>query len=251
MVIPVPDTIVPANHNKGVNAHPCFVYGSLMDARVRDTVTKSGPDAKLFVAKASIKVLERGSIFSFDILSLCLQIPPTYKIMKKMVACPAITQNLGFQQLTHSFFFPFVYLSFLAQGYVRYPYYNQPFPGMIASEDPEATVDGLLIFGYSDQDRYRLDQFEGAEYPRSTLTVSTLEPVPAEWTLLKDYPGQEPREDYTVGTTLQAYVYTFTGPLVHLDRTRPWDFAEFKKNHLDNWVTKSAGFATMVGRTTE
>ena len=122
---------------------------------------------------------------------------------------------------------------------------------MIASEDPEATVDGLLIFGLSDQDRYRLDQFEGPEYPRSTLIVSTLESVPAEWTLLKGHPSQGLQEDYTPGTTLQAYVYTFTGPLVHLDRTRSWDFAAFKKNHLDHWITKSADFATMVGRTTD
>ncbi|GJJ78841.1 hypothetical protein EMPS_11200 [Entomortierella parvispora] len=189
MVIPVPDTIVPVNHNQGVNAHPCFVYGSLMDAKVRDTVTRSALDSRIFVVKASIK------------------------------------------------------------GYVRYPYYNEPFPGMIASEDPEATVDGLLIFGLSDQDRYRLDQFEGAEYPRSTLTVTTLETVPAEWTLLKGHPILGPQEDYTPGSTLQAYVYTFTGPLIHLDRTRAWDFEEFKKNHLDNWVMKGSHFAAMVART--
>ncbi|KAG0056260.1 hypothetical protein BGZ83_005815 [Gryganskiella cystojenkinii] len=177
------------NHNRGVNAHPCFVYGSLMDARVRDSVTRSGPDAKIFVAKGSIK------------------------------------------------------------GYIRYPYYNQPFPGMIASEDPEATVEGLLIFGLTDQDRYRLDQFEGPEYPRSTLTVKVHEPVPAEWTLLKANDIEQ--DDYIPETTLQAFVYTFTGPLVHLDRTRPWDYEAFKRDHLSTWMTKSPTFASMVERTTE
>ncbi|KAG9067740.1 hypothetical protein KI688_011327 [Linnemannia hyalina] len=51
------------------------------------------------------------------------------------------------------------------QGYIRYPYHNEPYPGMIATkDDPTSVVEGLLVFGHSLMDRFRLDQFEGSAH---------------------------------------------------------------------------------------
>lgn len=36
--------------------HPCFFYGSLMERRVLDTVTRPGPEANLHTVRASIEV---------------------------------------------------------------------------------------------------------------------------------------------------------------------------------------------------
>jgi len=44
---------------------------------------------------------------------------------------------------------------------VRHPYHNEPYPGMIASADSTKTVEGILVFGHSAIDVFRLDQFEG------------------------------------------------------------------------------------------
>ncbi|KAF9918535.1 hypothetical protein BGZ65_012485, partial [Modicella reniformis] len=99
-----------------------------------------------------------------------------------------------------------------------------PFPGMIASHDPTEIVEGLLVFGHSDLELYRLDQFEGAEYSRTTLKVTVHGHVPARFTMDKT-------RDCVTGTTLDAFVYVFTGPLEHLDLTRPWNYEAFKREH--------------------
>ncbi|KAG0339148.1 hypothetical protein BG000_002735 [Podila horticola] len=130
------------------------------------------------------------------------------------------------------------------QGYIRYPYHNQPFPGMIPSEDSQNVVEGLLVFGHSDIERLRLDQFEGTEYPRTQCKVTIHGTVPAKYTLNKSH-------DHVPGTVIEAYVYVFVGPSEHLDMTRPWDYEAFKREHLSSWMADSPDFATMIGRAEE
>ncbi|KAG0220964.1 hypothetical protein B0O80DRAFT_426211 [Mortierella sp. GBAus27b] len=170
--------------NTTVNKPPCFFYGSLMEPKVLNTVTRPGPDPDHFAVRATVK------------------------------------------------------------GYTRYTYHNQPFPGMIASQDPEEIVEGLLVFGHSDLELYRLDQFEGPEYPRTTLQVTVHGTVPARYTI-------DNTHDYDAGTTLEAFVYVFTGPLEHLDLTRPWDYEAFKREHLSHWMTIDDTFKSMMERTGE
>ncbi|KAG0264409.1 hypothetical protein BG011_006885 [Mortierella polycephala] len=132
----------------------------------------------------------------------------------------------------------------MSQGFTRYPYHNQPYPGMIASQDPQETVEGLLVFGHSDLERYRLDQFEGSEYLRTTLSVTVHGQV------LARYMGDK-SQDYEPETVLDAFVYVFVGPLEHLDLTRPWDYEAFKQEHVAPWITQSSTFKAMVDRTEE
>ncbi|KAG0017802.1 hypothetical protein BGZ82_000663 [Podila clonocystis] len=170
--------------SSSTNSLPCFFYGSLMEKKVLNAVTRSPADADLFSVQASI------------------------------------------------------------QGYIRYPYHNQPFPGMIPSENSQDVVEGLLVFGHSDIERLRLDQFESTEYPRTRCKVTVHGTVPAKYTLNKSH-------DHVPGTVTEAYVYVFAGPNEHLDTTRPWDYEAFKREHLSSWMTKSPDFATMIDRAEE
>ncbi|KAF9900066.1 hypothetical protein EC991_007951 [Linnemannia zychae] len=163
---------------------PCFFYGSLMNEKVLNAVTRPGPDSNSrFAVKATI------------------------------------------------------------QGYTRFTYHNQPYPGMIPSTNPLEIVEGLLVFGHTPLELHRLDQFEGSEYPRSTIPVKLLSSVPSLYTI----DGRE--EGYQENETIDAFVYLFTGPLKHLDLQRPWDYEQFKRDHVKDWMTVDATFQTMVERT--
>ncbi|KAF9403197.1 hypothetical protein BGX21_006380 [Mortierella sp. AD011] len=164
------------------NIPPCFFYGSLMEPKVLNAVTRPGPDADTFSVRASVK------------------------------------------------------------GYTRYTYHNQPYPGMITSQDPNEIVEGLLVFGHSDLERHRLDQFEGSEYPRTTISITVHGRVPGKYTIDK-------ASDYEPETTLDAFVYLFTGPMDHLDLNRPWDYEAFKREHVADWMTTDDTFKIMVERT--
>ncbi|KAF9431886.1 hypothetical protein BGZ76_011573 [Entomortierella beljakovae] len=165
------------------NVQPCFFYGSLMEPKVLNAVTRPAPDADHFAVRATVK------------------------------------------------------------GYTRYTYHNQPFPGMITSQDPEEIVEGLLVFGHTDLERYRLDQFEGSEYPRTTLFVTVHGHVPAKYTI-----GDK---DIEPETNLEAFAYLFTGPLEHLNLEKPWDYEAFKREHVADWMTIDDTFKSMVERTEE
>ncbi|KAF9166475.1 hypothetical protein DFQ26_007763 [Actinomortierella ambigua] len=181
------------------NAHPCFFYGSLMDPRVLNAVTRPEADAEHYSVRASIS------------------------------------------------------------GFIRYPYHNQPYPGIIPVDDPSRTVNGILVFGHSDLERHRLDQFEGSEYPRSVQKVQILDPVPAKYaTAVVHSPDDQHQHQHhhqgddtiPAGTVLEAYAYVFEGPLEHLDRTREWDFAAFQRENCARWISASPDFATMIERST-
>ncbi|GJJ78838.1 hypothetical protein EMPS_11197 [Entomortierella parvispora] len=154
-------------HSIAIDNHPSFVYGSLRDPRVLNSVTRPGPEANVCTVRG------------------------------------------------------------LIHGFTRHPYHNEPYPGMIASEDKTQTVDGLLLFGLTIMDRFRLDQFEGSEYTREVLSVQVLDPVTAEY---------NPSGPLKEGDMVTAYVYVFTGPVEHLDRTRSWDYEAFQREQVAKWI---------------
>ncbi|KAF9209876.1 hypothetical protein BGZ49_010406 [Haplosporangium sp. Z 27] len=159
-----------------VDPHPCFFYGSLMEPRVLNSVTRPGPESNLHSVRATI------------------------------------------------------------EGFVRYPYHGMPYPGMIASEDKNHIVEGLLVFGHTLMDRIRLDQFEGSEYTREILSVRVLDPVPGSF----NQQGQS--KPLAAGELVSAYVYVFSGPHKHLDMTREWDFEAFQREHVTIWMNTSEDF---------
>ncbi|KAF9432610.1 hypothetical protein BGZ76_010566 [Entomortierella beljakovae] len=159
-----------------VDPHPCFFYGSLMDSRVLNSVTRPGPESNLHSVRATI------------------------------------------------------------EGYIRYPYHDAPYPGMIASDDNTHIVEGMLFFGHSLMDRTRLDQFEGSEYTRKVLQVKVLDPVPASFNI------QGQQKPLVPGDLVPSYVYIFTGPLDHLITTREWDFDTFRRDHVKQWMETGEDF---------
>ncbi|KAI1318192.1 hypothetical protein EDD11_007075 [Mortierella claussenii] len=123
------------------------------------------------------------------------------------------------------------------EGYIRHPYHNEPYPGMIASEDKTLIVEGLLVFGHTVMDRFRLDQFEGSEYTREVLPVKVLDPVPGSYNAIG---GSNP---LAPGDIVPAYVYVFTGPHGSLNLTKEWDFNAFQQEHVTIWMQTSSDFA--------
>ncbi|KAF9334102.1 hypothetical protein BG006_002722 [Podila minutissima] len=114
-------------------------------------------------------------------------------------------------------------------------------PGMVPSENSQDLVQDLLVFGHSEIERLRLDQFEGTEFLR-TRKVTVHGTVPAKFTLNRSH-------DHVPGV-VEAHIYVFAGPTEHLDMSRPWDYEAFKREHLSRWMTDPA-FATMIGRANE
>ncbi|KAF9896700.1 hypothetical protein BX616_006927 [Lobosporangium transversale] len=160
-----------------IEPYPCFFYGSLMDSRVLNSVTRPGPESNLYSVRATI------------------------------------------------------------EGYIRYPYHNEPYPGMIISSDKTNIVHGLLVFGHTMMDRFRLDQFEGSEYSREVLPVKVLDPVPGSFNVIGQF------EPLSPGDVISAYVYVFTGSHRNLDQTKEWDFEAFRRDHVTIWMQASSDFA--------
>ncbi|KAG0256138.1 hypothetical protein DFQ27_005890 [Actinomortierella ambigua] len=123
-------------------------------------------------------------------------------------------------------------------GYVRHPYHNEPYPGMIASSDPDAFVDGVLIFGLTPVDHTKLDEFEGDEYTRASVPVAVKDQVPAS----------KPSEQGSLlaGSTVTATTYLFSGPRHHLDLTKQWDYEAFARDHLDRWMQTGSDFSQLT-----
>ncbi|KAF9403427.1 hypothetical protein BGZ94_004607 [Podila epigama] len=120
------------------------------------------------------------------------------------------------------------------EGFVRHPYYNAPYPGMIPSKDDSSkVVEGMLVYGHSPIQVARLDQFEGDEYTRELLPVKILEDVPD---LFAHGPSLK------AGSVVEANVYVFTGPVEDLDQTREWDFEAFKNEHMEIWMRTGSEF---------
>lgn len=87
-----------------------------------------------------------------------------------------------------------------ANGYARFAVLEARYPGMVLMEG--ASVDGVLYHDVDAADLERLDQFEGSEYRRDTITV-----------MLAD--GSE--------LTADTYIHIVTERLA----TTPWAPAEF------------------------
>ncbi|KAF9972931.1 hypothetical protein BGZ73_003875 [Actinomortierella ambigua] len=119
-------------------------------------------------------------------------------------------------------------------GYVRHPYHNEPYPGMIVSQNPADFVDGVLIYGLTPVDHSKLDEFEGDEYTRASVPVVIKEQVPGS--------ALYATTSLPAGSTVSATTYLFSGPRHHLDLTKQWDYEVFARDHLDKWMQTSADF---------
>lgn len=110
------------------------------------------------------------------------------------------------------------------------------YPGVVA--ESEKSVRGVYVAGLNDSDMRLLDFFEGSQYEKEEVEVELLrgETLSGEGDgESKDaLKGQDRKERELVKT--QTYVFKDRLDL----ENEEWDFEEFKKEKLHNWV----GFAS-------
>ncbi|KAL9629166.1 MAG: hypothetical protein Q9204_005431, partial [Flavoplaca sp. TL-2023a] len=91
-----------------------------------------------------------------------------------------------------------------------------------------SSVRGTYVRGLTDGDLYRLDIFEGVEYERRRVKINILE-----------IEGNETGEGNVEGeeeVTVETYIWV-AGK--HKLENGEWDFAEFRREKMHNWITSS------------
>ncbi|KAJ2963385.1 hypothetical protein NQZ79_g1472 [Umbelopsis isabellina] len=111
------------------------------------------------------------------------------------------------------------------KGHRRYALKNLDYPGVVKSELSECSVSGILCEGLSRQDILRLDAFEGDEYDRVTVSVSTV--------ATNDHPEIE--------NEVPTQLYLWTAGHHHLEE-RDWDFEQFIKDKQAAWMADRCEF---------
>ncbi|KAH8556290.1 Butirosin biosynthesis, BtrG-like protein [Umbelopsis sp. PMI_123] len=122
------------------------------------------------------------------------------------------------------------------KGYRRHALKNLDYPGVVKSESAENSVIGLLCEGLSRQDILRLDAFEGDEYERVTVSVSTLGTAA--------YPEVE--------NNIPTQLYLWTAGNEHLE-DREWELEKFIQGTQVAWMSDRCEFKMVdqLGITTQ
>ncbi|KAL1919088.1 uncharacterized protein VTP21DRAFT_2469 [Calcarisporiella thermophila] len=103
----------------------------------------------------------------------------------------------------------------ILQGYKRVRVKQADYPAIIEGEASEA-VEGVIIEGLTDMDIERLDRYEGDEYARVQVSVST-----------------------STGS-FPAYTYVWAADRSFLEE-HTWDFQEFAREKLTAWLKNGRG----------
>lgn len=150
----------------------------------------------------------------------------------------------------------------LLHGYRRHRVRGADYPGIVAETDPktdlttdsesktgsasETTVLGVLVYGLTDGDIYRLDKYEGSEYVKETVNVRTLR-APAEEgggeeegevtseTQLRDMLRAAGSNVADEGDEVVAATYVWIAGKERLEEVE-WDFETFRREKLAWWV---------------
>jgi gamma-glutamylcyclotransferase (GGCT)/AIG2-like uncharacterized protein YtfP len=104
--------------------------------------------------------------------------------------------------------------SALLLNYRRHPVKDYVFPAVIPCESGTMT-EGILLHDLSKTEMKVLDCFEGEEYFRADVTVTTSE-----------------------GETMDSQCYVWSKPQDQLDLTKDWDYYSFRNSKL-NWYLAS------------
>ncbi|KAJ8126962.1 hypothetical protein O1611_g6677 [Lasiodiplodia mahajangana] len=115
-------------------------------------------------------------------------------------------------------------------GYARYAVKHCDYPAVVKAES-QSSVDGYLLTLETTSQRKKLDDFEAGLY----------EPAPVDAIILDA--GGERLE------TVEADMYLWVGDPDALT-TDPWDFEEFEKNRLGDWLDLFEGME-LVGEDEE
>ena len=105
-------------------------------------------------------------------------------------------------------------------GYARFKVKGESYPGILYKTG--AAIDGVVHCDVDDLSLKLLDDFEGELYKRISVPVEV------------DQSG-----------VLSAETYIFTPEHLHLLSSEPWDFEEFKKEHLQEFLRSYKGFSLL------
>ncbi|KAI8582020.1 hypothetical protein K450DRAFT_230434 [Umbelopsis ramanniana AG] len=111
------------------------------------------------------------------------------------------------------------------KGYRRHALKGLDYPGVVKSVSAESSVLGLLCEGLNRHDILRLDAFEGDEYDRVTVTVSTIGTT--------EYPAIE--------TNIPTQLYLWTAGTEHLE-DREWELEKFIQGAQVEWMSDRCEF---------
>ena len=112
--------------------------------------------------------------------------------------------------------------------YCRHKVIDCDYPAIIPSAND--SVRGAYVHGLTDADIRRLDIFEGSEYARRKVEVQLLDAV-----------GYDDGRGNEEGQTKVAETYIWTADEEYLEEGE-WDFAEFKRDKLRDWVGRRDEF---------
>jgi len=102
------------------------------------------------------------------------------------------------------------------EGYARYRVKAETYPGLVRS--PSGRVQGLVRMGVTVADVRKLDQFEGDEYRRRPMWVTT---------------GH--------GTQIRVETYVIRLSAMHRLTRKHWDPEWFRDNGLENFLARYSG----------
>ncbi|MGM0412864.1 MAG: gamma-glutamylcyclotransferase family protein [Pseudomonadota bacterium] len=95
-------------------------------------------------------------------------------------------------------------------GYARHPVRGAPYPALVAESG--GRVEGRLLSGLGEADVARLDAYEGPEYRRVRVTVTT-----------------------SRGNRRTAWAWVFPGDRRHRLASGDWDPEDWAARHLPAW----------------
>lgn len=142
----------------------------------------------------------------------------------------------------------------LLHGYRRHRVRGADYPGIVAETDPKtesesksesssgSAVLGVLVYGLTDGDIYRLDKYEGNEYVKETVKVRTLRAPAQEGggdvtseTQLRDMLLAAGSNIADEGDEVVAATYVWIAGKERLEEVE-WDFETFRRDKLAWWV---------------
>ena len=160
--------------------------------------------------------------------------------------------------------------AFLPNKYRRHPVKDFVFPGAIPSikndkkdktnvqefQVSNDTVRGALLFDLSPSEMKVFDWFEDVDYTRTLvpvyvpkkrhtegnekITASSLY-TSSDVDIDTDIFQDKPNSYYTTTEeweTIEAHTYIWSNPITQLQLGKPWDYTEFRKNHL-SWYLEN------------
>lgn len=118
------------------------------------------------------------------------------------------------------------------KNHSRHPVRDRVYPGVIPSTSTSSFVEGVLIFDLSPLEMTLLDYFEeeGIDYKRTDVQVQ----IPDVDTSIQSTLTENTNSDGSLAT--QAYMWC--KHISTLDLPKDWDYANFRQQHLD-WYLSS------------